>query len=362
MGVMRKMARSRAGLAAILLLGLSGCGDSLKGAFEPIDLGAKLKRDHRIEMASLPIALSHQDPNVDRVGGLIYRGGLFLHSTDKRFGGLSGLLVSPDGARLLAVSTAGLWFTADLSYEDGRLAALSGARLAPMLDPAGKPLAPRAGVANAVTPAGPDGFDGALYVALDRTHQVWLYPAQQDRFKPLPQPVTLPEDAQSKTVNGGIKGLSALDYHTLFALSEDIRDKMGDIQGWLIPVPPGSDQGGHGIMFLKAFSDYKPADIASLPKGDVFVLERSFSLGKGAGLQIRRIKRADLQPYAVLEGDVIARLDVRYSIDNMEGLAVRTGAKGETLLYLVSNDNFNGLQRTVLLEFELSPSVPTAAR
>jgi len=79
-------------------------------------------------------------------------------------------------------------------------------------------------------------------------------------------------------------------------------------------------------------------------------------------MQIRRIRGTDVRPFAVLEGDVVLRLDVRYSIDNMEGLAVRTGAKGETLLYLISNDNFNGLQRTVLLEFELTKTSLTASR
>jgi hypothetical protein len=41
------------------------------------------------------------------------------------------------------------------------------------------------------------------------------------------------------------------------------------------------------------------------------------------------------------------------NIDNMEGIAVRRGPKGETLLYLISDDNFSPLQRTLLLMFEL---------
>ena len=41
------------------------------------------------------------------------------------------------------------------------------------------------------------------------------------------------------------------------------------------------------------------------------------------------------------------------NIDNMEGLAVRRGPKGETLLYMISDNNFSPFQRTVLLMFEL---------
>ena len=37
----------------------------------------------------------------------------------------------------------------------------------------------------------------------------------------------------------------------------------------------------------------------------------------------------------------------------MEGIAVRRGAHGETLLYIISDDNYNALQRTVLMMFEV---------
>jgi hypothetical protein len=40
-------------------------------------------------------------------------------------------------------------------------------------------------------------------------------------------------------------------------------------------------------------------------------------------------------------------------IDNMEGLSVHTGPDGESILTLVSDDNFSVLQRTLLLQFAL---------
>jgi hypothetical protein len=40
-----------------------------------------------------------------------------------------------------------------------------------------------------------------------------------------------------------------------------------------------------------------------------------------------------------------------YEIDNMEGLTVTRNAAGETLLTMVSDDNFSMLQRTLLLRF-----------
>ncbi len=38
----------------------------------------------------------------------------------------------------------------------------------------------------------------------------------------------------------------------------------------------------------------------------------------------------------------------------MEGIAARRGPGGETLIYLISDDNFHPWQRTLLLMFELA--------
>ena len=45
--------------------------------------------------------------------------------------------------------------------------------------------------------------------------------------------------------------------------------------------------------------------------------------------------------------------DLTSQIDNMEGLAVWQNAKDETILTLISDDNFGRLQRTILLDFKL---------
>jgi len=56
----------------------------------------------------------------------------------------------------------------------------------------------------------------------------------------------------------------------------------------------------------------------------------------------------------VLDGEVVADVGMNFMIDNMEGLSVRKGADGETLVYVVSDDNFNTpLQQTLLMMFEL---------
>jgi len=349
----------KATCAAMLALTLSAC-NALQGAFEPLDVKAKLGTDNRVTLNSLPIALLASDPSVETVGKIAYRGGLYLHSEDQRFGALSGLIVSDDGTKLLAVSEGGYWVTMDAISKDGRLTGLRHARIAPMLNGEGKPLERRGGIAKAVTAAGPEGLNGGVYVAYEHKDRIWFYPFGQDGFTARPKAVDIPADAQRMTVTGNIQGLVTLDKDTLYAQSEDARDMKYDLQGWLIAIPKEAKGGHQGIVFLKASGAYKPTCLAALPGGDVFVLERSFSLNEGAAMQIRRIKRSTIEPLSVLDGEVIAKLDVRYSIDNMEAMALRKGPAGETLIYLLSNDNYNGLQRTVLLEFALNEGTGVA--
>jgi hypothetical protein len=63
--------------------------------------------------------------------------------------------------------------------------------------------------------------------------------------------------------------------------------------------------------------------------------------------------RATLVPGAVLEGTVLISSDMGFQIDNMEGLSVHRSASGETVLTLVTDDNFSIIQRTILLQFTL---------
>jgi hypothetical protein len=66
-----------------------------------------------------------------------------------------------------------------------------------------------------------------------------------------------------------------------------------------------------------------------------------------------RFDAAELKPGATVRPEELARLASPHAVDNLEGLAATRGARGETLLWLISDDNFNPLQRNILMLFEL---------
>ncbi len=60
-----------------------------------------------------------------------------------------------------------------------------------------------------------------------------------------------------------------------------------------------------------------------------------------------------IAPGAVVDGPSIFDADLGHEIDNMEGIDVHRTADGDTVLTMISDDNFSMLQRTLLLQFTL---------
>jgi hypothetical protein len=312
-------------LPRTLLLALIACVAALAALADPIALDTTRVR------------LNAEDRAQDAVGRLRFLGGLELRSADPRFGGLSGLALGAAGRRLVAVSDAGFWFEAEIVTDDeGRLAGLDKAALWPLRGRDGAPLeGKRAGDAEAVERLG----DGAYVVAFERDHRLWRYDAAAGLAQAKPFALSPPPGLDSAPDNRGLEALAVLGENRWLAITEGALDPAGDLLGWLLGYR------------LTAF--FRPTDLAVLPSGEVVVLERSFIPPASLAARIRLIDAADIAPGARLRGAEVAHLKPPLIVDNFEGLAVHRDPRGRTVLYLVSDDNYNALQRTLLLMFEL---------
>ena len=328
-------------IASALLLGvISGDAQLSLSAAPPV----------AIEVRSEPITgFDIRDLSRRQFGLLEFRGGLVLRSSYEHFGGISAIRVASDGAHFIALSDKGWWFRGRIIYEGTRPSGIADAEMAPILGADGRPLAAR-GWYDTESIA-EDG--GTLYVGIERVHQIVRFNYGKEGLLARGRPIALPPDLRSLPPNRGIEGLVFVPKGlplagTLIAISERGLDKAGNPNSFLIG---GASPGNFAV---RRNSNFDITDAALLPGGDVLLLERRFSWSSGLAVRMRRVALGEIKPGAVVDGPVLFDVDLGYEIDNMEGLSVHRSADGETVLTLISDDNFSAVQRTLLLQFTLA--------
>jgi hypothetical protein len=307
-----------------------------------------------IDITATAIPLSSQDSSENKVGRLTYRGGLVLTSSDKRFGGWSGLQISPDGRHLLSQSDESHWLKADLAYDaSGNLTGASRGQLADMQDLDGKVMTGKEGDAEGLALLS-SSLDGPVAISFERNHRVWEYDLTHG-LDVKPTPVAMPDAIKSLPFNLGLESLVRFRPDTLLAIAETgAGDPNGDHPAWLVSAP-GSTSPVSGALSVKVHAPYEISDAALSPDGKhLYLLERHYyDPVRGIVIAVREIDSADIKPGARLDGPEVASFTMRENIDNMEGIALRQGANGETLVYLMADDNYNPVERTLLLMFAL---------
>jgi len=325
--------------SALLLTVISGDAQVSPSATPPV----------AIEVRSEPItAFDVRDPSLRQFGLLEFRGGLVLRSSYEHFGGISAIRVAPDGAHFIALTDKGWWFRGRIVYEGTRPSGIADAEMAPILGADGRPLAAR-GWYDTESIA-EDG--GTLYVGIERVHQIVRFDYGKEGLLARGRPIALPPGLRSLPPNRGIEALVFVPKGlplagTLIAISERGLDKAGNTNGFLIG---GASPGNFAV---RRSSNFDITDAALLPGGDVLLLERRFSWSSGLAVRMRRVALGEIKPGAVVDGPILFDVDLGYEIDNMEGLSVHRSAGGETILTLISDDNFSAVQRTLLLQFTL---------
>ena len=299
-----------------------------------------------ITISAAPIAALETDkPSQTRFGSLEFRGGLVLTSTHKSFGGISALYVQPDGEHFLVVSDRATWFRGRIVYENDRPVGIADAYSAPVLDGDGKP-APRWDTESIAVNG------STLFVGLERIHSILSFDYDGKSFPANARPVAGPPELKDLPFNQGLEAMVFVPkkYNlagTLIGFSEKGLTADGNLKAFLIGGP------GPGLFAVKRTDDYDISDAAILPNGDILILERQYSLQRGVTMRIRRIQLTNIKPGAVVDGTTVVEIGAGYQIDNMEALGVHRSRSGETVLTLMSDDNFSPIQRTLLLQFVL---------
>jgi hypothetical protein len=307
-----------------------------------------------IEIAARPILhFQPGQPHARRFGDVEFRGGLALASTSRHFGGWSGLVLASDGNSLLGISDVGSWLSADLAYESGRPSGLTRARLGPLRDTQGRPLQNKwEQDAESLTLLEGTLAHGTLLIGFERHHRIGRFPIRDREVQAPAGYLKMPSDSKRMKANQGIEALAVLKAGphkgAVVAFAERLTGGSGYHMGWIWK------DGEPHRFHLRDIDGFNITDAAGLPDGGLLVLERYFRWTAGIKMRIRRLSVDEIAPGARLVGRTVLEADSSYEIDNMEGIAVHRGSRGETVVSLISDDNFNQLmQRTLFLQFTL---------
>jgi hypothetical protein len=302
----------------------------------------------KLEIQAKPIeAFDPREPQRRQFGNLVFRGGLELSSSHKQFGGLSGIRVSADG-KFLAITDKAHWLRGRIVYRGDVPAGIADAEVAPMLYADGRPITARGWYDTEAFAE--DG--GIVYVALERVHRILKFDYGKRGLLARATLVPVPPELGKLSSNKGVECLVVAPKGSpvagaLIAVSERGPAAGKNIRAFLIGGPKP------GFFSVKPSDDFDVVDCALTPNSDFLILERHFSWRRGVAMRIRRVAASEVVPGAVLEGSILISADMGFQIDNMEGLSVHRAATGETVLTLVSDDNFSIIQRTILLQFTL---------
>jgi hypothetical protein len=310
--------------------------------------GRVVAQEQPLEIRSASQPFKIDDPSAKTIGRLVWRGGIMMTANSPHFGGWSDLHVSPDGKSLTSISDEGAWLTAAIEYDgEANLAGLSNARIGQLRGLDGRLISSKPEADAEAMARLPDG---SWLFGFERNHRIWRYRTLTDT----PTPFEGPADIGRQPANGGIEAMTALADGRVIAISEEYSLQPDTVVGWIGTPSAGGRYEWQSFRYA-TIPDFKPTAIAMMPDGSYALLERAFDFARGVRVRVMRFDARQLVPGGTVRAEELARLASPYAVDNLEGLAATQGARGETLLWLISDDNFNPLQSNILLLFELAP-------
>ena len=331
-GFPEQLWRSRRLRSAFLILAFVGLATNIASPPDPPPPGPAVAT-----LIAQPVALDESAPERRRVGSLFYLGGWALSSDSPRFGGLSALHV--EQGRVASLSDDGNLFRFALPMAAGR----EPLRIDPLQEGPGSRTRKSNRDTESMVILGP-----WLWAGFEKHNMVWRYRLPDLAAAASAQPALMREWRG----NSGAEALVRLADGRFLVFCEGASDNHPLSDVVLFAGDPADPATGAALLHYRRVPGYRVSDAAVVPDGRLLILNRRFEWLEGFSLVLTVADLRGLRPDAVIEGREIARLQPPLTIDNMEGVSV-TVENNRTIVWLVSDDNFFPLQRTLLLKFAL---------
>ncbi len=285
------------------------------------------------------LLLDEQDKKRRFVGPLEFLGAWELKSDNQNFGGISEIKLLSDG-RFLGISDAGTLIGFGLSND----AHIDRPFIAPIPYAYQTNYKDRDAEGMTYDPA-----TNQIWISYEGNHAIRRFSTSMASSTGIARPAAM----QKWSSNSGAEAMVRLSDGRFILFSEGYDRPDGSYDALLFsgdPVEPGSKYIAFGY---RPPVGYKPTSAALLPDGDILILNRRISLPYGFSAKFVKINPDMIQAEQSISGDLIATLGPPVLTDNMEGLAINE-ENGRTILWLISDNNFFILQRTLLMKFALN--------
>ena len=327
----------RAFLAVAVALGLAP-GTVWRSDVRPIDPGAA------IVFTPADIA-----PDARRQGPLLLTGAWALSSMSRGLGGYSALIARSDGSLLAASDAGGL-----LAIERPGTRAME-ARFLAITGSAERDKRDADAEAMAHDPA-----SGRIWAAYEGSNAI-------EALTPDLAPIRRVEPAAMADwrSNSGPESFARLADGRFVAIAEVVRRGETYHRGVVFSGDPTSAATTSERFRFAAPEGFRPVDMTQVPSGEVLVLLRRIDWGLPPRFvsAIVRLDPANLAAGTVWRPEAMLSLPRGMPNDNFEGIAATEladgTAEGGAVLWLVSDDNFSALQRSLLVRLLYSPPMQT---
>lgn len=302
----------------------------------------QMYRNRSQNIALIPLQLDPAHPGPRRLGDLIFESAWELGSGNNDFGGISALTALPDG-RFVGVSDAGTLIGFGLTSDDRTDRPF----IAPLPGAFGSHISYKDRDSEGLVY---DPATGRFWISYEGRHAIRRFTTSFARS----DAIARPKEMQGWPSNRGGESIARLGDGRFVIFSEGGGERRdGEYQALLFsgdPVEPGTVVSS---FWYRPPVDYRVTDATLLPDGRLLLLHRRIGLPDGFRAKLALLDPANIKPDSTLEGNVIATLAAPLLVDNMEGVAVTREGK-KTIIWLISDNNFNIFERTLLMKFRLA--------
>ena len=256
-------------------------------------------------------------------------------NADDNFGGLSSIHLDDDGKGFLMTTDQGLFYSGKIERNGSEIIGVKHQKLSPIKDTKGRPV-------RGKTVGDSEGIairpNGRIYISFERYHRVWTYRDITSEAAWLPRH---PDFKRLKS-NSSLEALAI------------------DSKGWLYTLPERSGALNkpfpvyryNGKAWDKRLSIPRRGRFLAVgadfgPDGKFYLLERDFKKPIGV---YSRVRRFELTKTGFANEETIIESSINQH-DNLEGISVWQDDQDKIRITLVSDDNFNFIQRTELVEY-----------